>query len=116
MHGNIKPSTESKAKGAFDVFKEGWLTAVACYRTKDKPFTVSDQAIVVAKHFNREAFCKGNPELAWASIDLMATMLGVNRSTVMRNNAWLEANGFVRIRRRRVGKKNLANVYTPIIP
>jgi hypothetical protein len=112
---STKSESESKAKGAFDRFKEGWTLAVACYRAKDKPHTVDAQAVVIAKHFNRAAFLRGERELAFVGIDTMADMLNVDRRTVIRNNAWLEAHGFLRIRRRRAGKRNLANLYTPIL-
>ena len=98
------------------MFKDGWLHAVACCRVKGKPHTAGDQAIVMAGHFNRAAFNRGERELAFPGIDMMARKLGVHRSTVMANNAWFEANGFLEIRRRRVGKRNLANLYAPIIP
>jgi hypothetical protein len=117
MTKHTDPDGGSKAKrGAFDKFKEGWLLALARNRDNDKPQTVTDHAIAIARHFNRGAFLRGEKELAFPSIAKIAALTGLGRRTIIRNNAWLEARGFLAIRRRRAGLKNLANVYTPTMP
>src|SRR5262249_12378216 len=75
-----------------------------------------DQAVGIACHFNRGNFLRGIRELAFPSIVNIATKTGLHRTTIMRNNVWLEAHGFLRVRRRRAGLKNLANLYTPTMP
>jgi transposase len=53
--------------------------------------------------------------LAWPGYSRPQKMLGIDRSTVIRNVRRLEKNGHLSVKRRRTGTKNAPNEYQPNI-
>lgn len=90
--------------------KEEWLCRLA--RNRSKPPTVMDQAVIVAKHFNREEFAKTGKLVAFPGVRLLAALTGLANSTIVRNNRWMEEHRFLRVKRGKAGNKRLANQYT----
>jgi len=103
---NGKP--EKERNRAYAIFCEKWDRQV----TGDKEITLGYLKVANALrwHFNRKS--GGN---AFPGMGTLAEATGLNRSTVVRAVGCLERRGHVKITRRPVGKKNLSNVYKPIL-
>lgn len=101
----------SKQKGAFEKFVDGWRRRVLADREIGANAKVV--AMAISLHFNRENFLQNKGDLAFPGIATLAAMTGLHRSTVIRANSDLEGR-HLEVRRRRIGKRNMANRYIPL--
>ncbi len=88
--------------------KEEWLGQLILDRAAT--LSVVKVAIAICPFMNRK-------ERGWAfpGFALICERTGLSRSSVIRAIDWLETHGFLRVDRRRVGKRNLANRYCPLL-
>jgi hypothetical protein len=74
------------------------------------PYSAFKVAIAISWHINRNEGCTARP-----GINKLANLTGLNRRTVMRAVRWLEANGHHQVQRTRIGRRNMANRYAPLL-
>ena len=74
------------------------------------PYSAFKVAIAISWHINRNEGCTARP-----GINTLAKLTGLHRTTIVRAVRWLEANGHHQVQRSRIGKRNMANRYTPLL-
>jgi hypothetical protein len=100
--------TEVKPRPSIEALREQWHRQLIA----DADLTVSilKVALAIGFHLNRN---RGG--WAWPGIQTIAKIAHVDRRTVMRATAWLSDRGHLQVVRTRLGQRNLANHYRPIL-
>jgi DNA-binding MarR family transcriptional regulator len=90
----------------FERFKEAWQLQVAA--DNSLPAGSLRVALAISSHMNRS-----KNGLAWPGYNRLQGMLGIDRSTVIRNVKRLEKAGHLTVERRLIGSRNAPNQYRP---
>jgi hypothetical protein len=104
----INSSTPNGKPISSEKLRDQWQRKLSLDRKM--PFSAYKVAIAISWHINRKEHCTARP-----GINKLANLTGLTRRTVIRAVRWLETNGHHQVQRTRVGKRNMANRYAPLL-
>jgi hypothetical protein len=93
---------------SLEKFREAWQRQIVLHR--DAPASLLKVALAIGWHFNRK-----KAGLAWPGIRTISRLGSLAPSTVVKAVKWLEANGYMRVNRQRVGNRRRPNEYLPLL-